>query len=114
METINKEDLKQAMDAGKVEVINVLSKDFYDKIHITGSKNIPLERLEVEYRDLDKDKTYVVYCAHYQCDASRNAAKLLEEKGFSVKAYEGGIKEWAESGLPVEGSMSREEYLSEQ
>lgn len=102
------------MDSGRVEVINVLSSDYYDKIHIAGSKNIPLERLDVAYRDLDKAKHYVVYCASQQCDASRKAARLLEEKGFSVKAYEGGIKEWAEAGLPTEGSTSREEFLAAQ
>jgi rhodanese-related sulfurtransferase len=29
-----------------------------------------------------------------------NAAKLLAEKGFNVKAYEGGIKEWTGAGFP--------------
>lgn len=113
-ETISKEELKQAMDAGTVEVLNVLSKDYYDKLHITGSKNIPLDTLkENAWEQLDKSKQYITYCAHTECDASRKAAEFLQEKGYTVKAYEGGIKEWAQAGLPVEGTMSREDFLAE-
>lgn len=112
-ETISKEELKQAMDNGTVDVLNVLSKDYYDKLHIKGSKSIPLAELKEKWETLDKSKTYVTYCAHQQCDASRKAAEFLQDKGFTVNAYEGGIKEWAESGLPVEGSMSREDFLKE-
>ena len=29
------------------------------------------------------------------------------------KAYEGGLKEWAEAGLPMEGKLTPQQYLAE-
>jgi len=34
--------------------------------------------------------------------ATKKAAEKLVAKGFKVKAYEGGIKEWSEAGLPTD------------
>ncbi len=41
------------------------------------------------------------------------AAEFLEGKGFVVEAYEGGMKEWAESDLPTEGTVSPKQFLEE-
>lgn len=112
-EEASKEDVQQALENENVDVLNVLPNDFHDKIHIKGSKSFPLEELKEHAEEkLSKDKQYIVYCASHQCDASRKAAEFLTEKGFSAKAYEGGIKEWVESGLPTEGTTSSEEYLA--
>ena len=112
VESITAEELQSAMLSGNVEVIYVLKEKQYDKMHIKGSKNIPLDVLqESAWKDLDKNKTYVVYCYDYDCQASPKAAKFLEDKGFRVLDYEGGIYEWVEKGLPTEGTQSREEFL---
>jgi len=109
-ETISKEELQ---DANDVIILNVLSREYYEKLHIKGSIGVPLNILKEIAPALDKSKSYVTYCAHQQCDASRKAAEFLQEKGFSVKAYEGGIKEWAESDLPVEGTRDKDAFLAE-
>ena len=61
-------------------------------------------RAELEGRawEIDKSREVIVYCASVKCDASRRAAEMLTVLGFDVKAYEGGIKEWKEAGLPIE------------
>jgi rhodanese-related sulfurtransferase len=33
------------------------------------------------------------------------AADILAQHGFQALGYPGGIQEWAESGLPVEGNQ---------
>ena len=110
MQTIDRNALKKTLDEGKdVTILNVLSEDDYRKEHIRGSENIPLEdenfETEVETLLESKDKPVIVYCASVDCSASRTAAEKLENAGFTnVSAYEGGMRDWKETGYPVEGS----------
>ena len=101
---ITKEELKKKIQEGAgVQVVNVLDPKWYELGAIKGSKKIPLKELEKRAgKELDKSKEVVTYCASYECNASREAAQKLAAMGFKVSAYEGGIKEWKESGLPVE------------
>ncbi len=104
MQTITKEELKKKMDNREVTVIEVLSKESYNKGHIRGAINIPLEKIGKEARErFDKDEPLVVYCSNYDCTASPSAAKKLETLGFTnVYDYEGGKEEWKQAGLPIE------------
>ncbi len=114
MKTITKEELASKVGSPWVVIVNVLEPQSYEKIHIKGSINVPRKELEAGGWDkLDFTKEIVVHCSNYECNASREAAKLLESKGMDVYAYEGGIKEWAEAGFPTEGGMTPREYLDE-
>lgn len=110
---IKKEGLLKKLKDKNVVVVNVLSKQSYEKRHIKGSISIPRSELETgRWKELDKKKEIITHCSSYDCSASKYAAEFLEKKGFKVWAYEGGIKEWAEDGLPTKGLMSREEFIS--
>ncbi len=112
MNTISRDELAAKLGSPWLVVINVLSSLAYDEIHIKGSISIPRNELEAgRWQELDFTKELVVHCSSYECEASRVAAKLLEEKGFDVSAYEGGMKEWAEARLPTEGRLTPEVYL---
>lgn len=114
MNTITREELTSKIGSPWLQLVNVLAPESYAKIHISGSVSMPRQELENgRWKELDSSKQVVVYCSSYQCDASKAAAQFLEEKGFDVSAYEGGIKEWAEAGLPTEGVMSAKDYLQE-
>lgn len=102
IKTISKEDLLQGIKQGGLQVVNVLDPKWYTLGMIKGSKKIPLAELPRRLGEMDKSKEVVTYCANTQCTASSEAAKLLAAKGFNVRAYEGGIKEWKEASLPVE------------
>ena len=103
VKTITKEELSRKLATGEpVQVVNVLSPDYYKLGIIKGSKKIPLDELDGRIGELDKTKEVVTYCANYMCTASRQAARDLAAKGFNVRAYEGGIEEWKKAGLPVE------------
>ena len=89
----------------------MLDSEYYNDCHIAGSTHVPLPELEKACADWDKDKKIVVYCARYECSASKEAAKLLSSLGFTkVCAYEGGTKEWKQKGLPCEGACEMD-YL---
>ncbi len=98
-------------DNDTVKLINVLDQKYFEDAHIPGSLNISLDDLEKESADWNKDATVVVYCANYNCSASAAAARKLKEYGFTnVKAYEAGMADWAQAGLPVDGP-AQESYL---
>ena len=103
IQTISKEDLSKKLAGGeRFELVNVLEPEYYVQGIIRGSRKIPLSQLERRANELDKSQEVVVYCASYDCPVSRQAAEKLAEKGFDVKAYEGGVKEWKEAGLPTD------------
>lgn len=98
-------------------VLNVLDPEQYNECHIPGSINVPHEKVAEYVQNIDKNAEVVVYCANYQCSGSWQVAKQLTELGFeNVHAYEGGIAEWYQQGLPVEGAVAQgapaSEYLT--
>ena len=103
IQTISKDDLSRKLSGGeRFQLLNVLEPEYYREGIIRGSRKIPLSQLERRVNELDKSQEVVVYCGSYDCPVSRQAAEMLAEKGFDVKAYEGGIKEWKEAGLPTD------------
>jgi rhodanese-related sulfurtransferase len=63
---IDKETVRTIVRAG-AQLVEVLPKEQYDKIHLAGAINIPLEtlgRLTVE--ELRWDDPVIVYCYDYQ------------------------------------------------
>ncbi len=100
---ITKEELNKKIQGNEpIQIVNVLDPKDYSLGFIKGSKRIPLDQLDARLGELDKSKEVVTYCAGSACNASKHAAELLVGKGFHVSAYEGGIKEWKEAGLPTE------------
>lgn len=87
-----------------VLLIDVLDPESYEKVHLQGAINIPMEQLEDEIRDrVDPGTPIITYSIDYECPISRMAAEKLEEMGYQdVSYYAGGKKEWLESEMPVE------------
>lgn len=104
-------------------VVNVLDAEHFNDCHIKGSINVPFEQLDDFAKDLDKDKTKLVfYCSNYMCTASGFAAQKYKQMGFkNVWAYEAGMAEWYQKGLqagmaeryPVEG-LCKKPYLTKE
>lgn len=104
---ISTDELKELMDKGSSFVlINTLDHEAYEKRHICGSINMPVEEIGKEAKDkLGEDEQIVVYCSGPTCKASKIAADKLSELGFeNVRRYEGGIKKWQEAGYCMEGT----------
>jgi rhodanese-related sulfurtransferase len=104
-------DLLRLMEEHSVTVVNVLGREAYENLRIAGSVWIPFDILEERgWEMLDKERPVVTYCASSSCGASLTAAAILREHGIDASAYEGGIKEWAEAGLPVEGKLQYSDF----
>lgn len=96
----------------KLHVINVLSEELYHDAHIPGSQSVPMDKVNDFAATTHKDDEIVVYCANYMCTASGAVAQQLKDKGFNkVYAYEAGIADWVQKGLPVNGP-AKSAYLT--
>ena len=102
IQTVTKEELQAKLRAGTADVINVLEPDHYKLGMIKGTRRLPGSQIEKRQRELDKNREVITYCASPECPASMNAAEKLASLGYNVRAYEGGIKEWKEAGLPMD------------
>jgi rhodanese-related sulfurtransferase len=85
------------------QIIDLRSKELFEKGRIPGSINILYEDLESRLPSLKKDVTSVVLCYNITCHLATRAALLLAQKGYKVRELVGGWEEYAKYGLPVEG-----------
>jgi rhodanese-related sulfurtransferase len=103
--TISTEQLDQRLQqGGAFQFWNVLPDTYFRGELIVGSLRVPIETVgrEVQRLGLPKGAEIIVYCADLACPLSRKAAEKLQELGYTnVRAYEGGLAEWKESGRPV-------------
>ncbi|MEM3433888.1 MAG: rhodanese-like domain-containing protein, partial [Candidatus Methanomethyliaceae archaeon] len=100
---VSPEELKQMLERGEVQLIDVREPFEWEICHIEGAKLIPLGQLPSRIHELDPAKTIVVYC--HSGYRSAQAVKLLRELGLR-KTYNlaGGIDAYAER---VDPSLTR-------
>lgn len=103
MQTLTKAELKQMNEQEHEDfvLINVLSREDFNKKHIRTSINIHYEDEDFAEKVEDVagslERKIVLYCASFDCPASEEACEKLEEEGFTqVYDYEGGTKDWFE------------------
>lgn len=54
---------------------------------------------------LKQDDTIVLYCTNIDCLASQVVYRLLVEHGYTnVRRYAGGLVDWEDAGLPLQGT----------
>ena len=106
VKTITTEELSARLaQGGELQFWNVLTDEYFHGEMLPGSRRVPLDRVgrEAAETGLAKDAEVVVYCAGPKCPQSRMAAEKLQTLGYTnVRAYEGGIEEWKESGRKVQ------------
>ena len=108
--SMSKEMVREKMKEKDVMVLNVLSPEAYEKMHLPGSFNLAwtkdpktfVKRVEQLY---GRDKFYITHCSGYSCMAGPSATAALRDSGFMAADYGGGIEEWFEAGWPVEGTQ---------
>jgi rhodanese-related sulfurtransferase len=85
-----------------VQIIDLRTKELYDKGHVPGAINIAYEELEKSLGKFKPDVPTVVYCYDIVCSLSTKAALDLAKKGYKVKELVGGFEEWANHSLANE------------
>jgi rhodanese-related sulfurtransferase len=103
--TITREELRDAIDAGDVTVVEALPANYYEDAHLPGAINIPHTEVRALAPALlpDKDAAIVTYCANTPCPNSGIAATVLTKLGYTdVREYVEGKQDWSDTGLPLE------------
>ena len=103
--TIGREELKEALDRKEpVKLVMALNRWAFDAKHIPGS--LHFDDPEELYAALRTDDDIVVYCSNVDCLSSVALYRALVERGYeNVRRYAGGLIDWEEAGLPMEGNL---------
>ncbi len=102
---ITRSELKAAIAAGDVTVIDALPADYYAQQHLPGAINLVESDVAVRAAELlpDRSAPIVTYCSNASCSNSQAVAVLLGRLGYSnVRKYREGIQDWVAAGLAVE------------
>lgn len=83
-------------------LLDVRTPEEYASGHIEGATLLDFNNQEIFSKgiaDLNKDKTYYIYC--HSGNRSHRAAGMMKENGLKVIELQGGIVAWAMYGMPV-------------
>ncbi len=105
--TIGRDELKAKLDRGDdFKLIMALNRWAYDSKHIPGS--LHFDTPDELYAAVHPDDEVVVYCSHVDCLSSVAVYRDLVRRGYgNVRRYSGGLLEWEDAGLPLEGEYAR-------
>jgi len=105
--TISREELKGELDRGDPpKLIMALNRWAFDAKHIPGS--VHFDSPDELYAAVRPDDEVVVYCSEVDCLSSVAMYRDLVARGYrNVRRYSGGLLDWEDAGLPLEGAFAR-------
>lgn len=97
------DELRDLIEAGKAELLDVRTEMEYRSGHIAGARHIPVDTLEQMDRmeAPAEGRTLCIICQSGK-RAERAHRHLKEKLGISSCVLEHGMNAWEEAGLPVE------------
>jgi rhodanese-related sulfurtransferase len=103
--TIGRDKLKAKLDRGDhFKLIMALNRWAFDAKHIPGS--LHFDTPDELYAAVRPDDEVVVYCSNVDCLSSIALYRDLVRRGYgNVRRYAGGLLEWEDAGLPLEGTF---------
>lgn len=102
VDLVSHEELLRRMDSDEVLLIDVREPHEYAEAHLPGAVNIPFGRLLDELDALPQDRDVVAYCRGAYCVLAHDAVRLLAAQGRTITRMRDGIREWRDSGHPLE------------
>ncbi len=101
---ISLQDLKKAIEAKSVTVIDVNGTASYNEGHIPGAFDYFAYQKDLEGKlPADKNALIVAYCYSPECGAYAMAVEAAEKLGYTnVKHFAPGISGWKEAGQPMQ------------
>lgn len=89
IEAIYSRDIDKAIQEKSALIIDLRSKEEYQKVHIKGAYSIPYETGRERLLRLPKGKSYIFYCE--RGTTSFKVAREMSSKGYQVKSLINGI-----------------------
>jgi rhodanese-related sulfurtransferase len=105
IQTIARDELKAKLDRGDAfKLIMALNRWAFDAKHISGS--LHFDTPDELYAAVQPDDEVVVYCSNVDCLSSVALYRDLVARGYRhVRRYSGGLLDWEDAGLPLEGGF---------
>jgi lactoylglutathione lyase len=103
------DEVRAALDDPDVLVIDAQGEGRFDTAHIPGAIDIRLDDVLIQAETLidQHERRVILYCTDAECLGSEFVGTQLVQAGYTnVGRFAGGVKEWADAGLPV-GSTQR-------
>lgn len=100
-------DPGEAMDrvrVGEAVIVDVREDEERGAGRIPVSEHVPLGEIRGRIGELPGEKELILVCR--SGNRSSLAAAALSDAGYRAANLEGGVKAWAEKGLPFEGSVA--------
>jgi rhodanese-related sulfurtransferase len=100
--TLAPKDFSQQLQSQQGVLLDVRTPEEFEEAHLPDARNIDYksDSFEASLGQLDKSKTYFVYCKAGV--RSEKAVEAMQKMGFSaVYHMDGGIEAWKKEGLPL-------------
>jgi rhodanese-related sulfurtransferase len=106
--TISREDLRRKLARGDdFKLVMALNRWAFEAKHIPGS--LHFDTPGDLYAAIKPDDEVVVYCSHVDCLSSVALYRDLVRRGYrNVARYAGGLLDWEDAGLPLDGAYVQE------
>lgn len=104
---ISRDELRAAIDAGTVTIVDALGGDYYAQRHLPGAVALAPPDVDAQAAAVlpDLDAAIVTYCSNPACPNSGQVATRLATLGYrNVRKYRDGIEDWVGAGLPTESA----------
>jgi rhodanese-related sulfurtransferase len=105
IKTISRDELREKLDRGDTfKLIMALNRWAYEAKHIPGS--LHFDTPQELYASVKPNDEVVVYCSNTDCLSSVALYRDLVRRGYHhVRRYSGGLLDWEDAGLPLEGTF---------
>lgn len=94
-------ELTALINGGEGQVLDVRPHKEFTAGHITGSLNIPFDKLDSRLAELDKHKAKTLIVVDAMGQHAGSVCGKLKKAGYSVTRLGGGIASWRGDNLPV-------------
>ncbi len=95
-------DVHAALDDPDFVLVDVRSKELYERAHVPGAVHLPHQEItEERLAEYPADTLFVVYCAGPHCNGANKAAVRIARLGRPVKEMIGGIVGWRGEGYEL-------------
>lgn len=92
--SLTAKELEKKLSSSAAVLVDVRSRDEFEKGHIAGAINIPFDDIKAGKARLPADQEVVVYCRGPYCLLSVNAVELLRSQGVEAQRLKTGYADW--------------------
>ena len=100
IKSIDARHAAELLGSGETVLVDVRQDIEWKQEHIAGAFHIPLAQVSHRAHELPAGKTVITICRSGHRSAL--AARMLRRAGYQVENLRGGIRSWAEAGLPLQ------------